>query len=71
MNVEKMTLRDWFAGMALQRLIPDDGVFKGKNDPQKAAEYAYRIAEAMVQESEKAMEREEEKIGWKPGDMRE
>jgi hypothetical protein len=50
-----MTLRDYFAAKALQRLIPDEGWIEGKIDPPacEATKQAYRIADAMLKERSK------------------
>ena len=40
-----MTLRDYFAGQAVTRLMSADGVVP---DVGRMAEYAYRIADAML-----------------------
>ncbi len=42
---EGMTLRDWFAGQALSRLV-----HVGERDPDEVAELAYAIADAMLNE---------------------
>jgi len=47
---EGMSLRDWFAGMALPRALRAWGFASG----EKAAESAYRIADAMLIERDKA-----------------
>ncbi len=44
-----MTLRDWFAGMALQAML-SDWVF-GENEPQ--AQVAYKMADAMIEARKK------------------
>jgi len=44
---EGMTLREWYAGMALQ------GVFLSNRygEPEDAAEYAFQIADAMISQT--------------------
>ena len=51
-----MTLRDYFAGQALSsfRLDPDADICSGHYD--NLSEYAYRIADAMVQRKEETSE---------------
>ncbi len=44
-----MSLRDWFAGMALQAML-SDWVF-GENEPQ--AQVAYKMADAMIEARKK------------------
>jgi len=44
-----MTLRDWFAGQALAGLL----AHASGEDPHKAPEMAYRLADAMLAEREK------------------
>lgn len=39
-----MSLRDWFAGMALQGILPKQG-----NAFETAADYAYRVADLMLE----------------------
>ncbi len=39
-----MTLRDWFAGQALSNKYAET-----ETDPNKAAEWAYQIADAMLE----------------------
>lgn len=58
MSVPGMSLRDWFAGMALQGVV--SGVesrtteWKGKQlEPKDVAFYAYTLADAMLAEREK------------------
>lgn len=47
-----MSLRDWFAGMALQGLIADEGYSTNKW-PFNLVLDAYKIADAMIAEREK------------------
>ena len=46
-----MSLRDWFAGMAMQGQIIADQ--RAADNPEKAAERAYANADAMIKEREK------------------
>ena len=46
-----MSLRDWFAGMAMQGQIIADQ--RAADNPEKAAEWAYANADAMIKEREK------------------
>jgi hypothetical protein len=48
---EGMSLRDWFAGMALQGYLaaPDDGAI-ARGNPAVVAEWAYGAADAMIAE---------------------
>ena len=46
-----MSIRDWFAGMALQGQIIADQ--RAADNPEKAAEWAYANADAMLKEREK------------------
>lgn len=39
-----MTLRDWFAGQALAHNYTEN-----EGDPNKAAEWAYQLADAMIE----------------------
>ena len=44
-----MTLRDWFAGMALPGVINKGGLFDSDEVPRnEIAEYCYRMADAML-----------------------
>lgn len=45
-----MSLRDWFAGMALQSLIENGVLVDGKEsvDPNDYADVAYKYADAML-----------------------
>lgn len=43
-----MTMREWFAGMAMQGLLAD-----GCHDPKSVAQKAFEVADAMLAESEK------------------
>lgn len=58
-NYEGMTLRDYFAGQALQGIIASgifvdpDGLFTGNAAPVMA-EAAYLLADAMIAERERA-----------------
>lgn len=49
-----MSLRDWFAGMALQGLISKYGCTLYKDSEKKAARASYSFADAMLAEREKA-----------------
>lgn len=53
MNADKMELVDWFAGMALQKLLPENGVYRGGDNEQTMAGRAYRVAVAMMAAREK------------------
>lgn len=46
-----MTLRDWFAGMALHSVLASDS--KVEDAPMVCAQEAYRIADAMLAERAK------------------
>ena len=48
-----MTLRDWFAGMALQGMMSGNIVKKDKLLYEKLALYAYEQADEMIAEREK------------------
>lgn len=50
-----MTLRDWFAGRALTRIIPSEGwiAHAVKECSADAAQQAYAIADAMLAERKK------------------
>ena len=45
-----MSLRDWFAGMAMNGLLSDPR-YEGTHE--QAAEYSYRMADAMLAERKK------------------
>jgi hypothetical protein len=47
---EGMSLRDWFAGQALERLASSGGMFAS---PCKAARKAYAYADAMLKERDR------------------
>jgi len=49
--LDKITLRDWFAGMALQGVAKFDG--SDAESLQKVAEQAYQYADAMLAERNK------------------
>ena len=42
-----MTLRDHFAGLAMQAVLSDEGFI---GTPEQAATYAYSVADAMLRE---------------------
>ena len=46
-----MSLRDWFAGMALQGMLADGDHAEVLNE--KMAEFAYHMADAMIEQREK------------------
>jgi len=46
-----MDLRDWFAGLAMQGLAMESIAFQGLG-VKKGVEYAYEIADAMMEERE-------------------
>lgn len=48
-GAEGMSLRDWFAGMAMQRLLAEGGRF---TEPEIGADFAYQQADAMLDERE-------------------
>lgn len=51
-----MTMRDWFAGMALQGIIAKHGIAESAWQsiaPDKNAELAYKMADAMLEERKK------------------
>lgn len=51
-----MTLRDWFAGMALQGWLaswPESQPEMTQESEQKLCEFTYRLADAMIAEREK------------------
>jgi hypothetical protein len=48
-SVDGMTLRDWFAGMALPAAIREAGRERSIGD---VVDFAYRIANAMIEERE-------------------
>ena len=48
-----MSLRDWFAGMALSGMAARDVFDEGQATPQQRARLAYIDADAMLDESEK------------------
>ena len=43
-----MSLRDWFAGQAINGIVSNAGITNGKWDALAAGEIAYRIADAML-----------------------
>ena len=45
-----MTLRDWFAGMALQGLVPADDSMASRGVYANDARHAYGLADAMLAE---------------------
>lgn len=47
-----MSLRDWFAGMAMSNLCTA-GMYDGKLKPTHIADWSYQIADAMLVEREK------------------
>ena len=47
---EGMTLRDWFAGMAMQGMITDPTT---SDNPDKCAQWSYAQADAMIAERSK------------------
>lgn len=47
-----MSLRDWFAGMALSRSL-SDGIYTDSEGMKGVAEAAYEMADAMLKEREK------------------
>ena len=47
-----MDLRDWFAGLAMQGLAMESIAFQGLG-VKKGVEYAYEIADAMMEERKK------------------
>ena len=47
-----MTLRDWFAGMALQGMLACPYDAPWKEDGQKVSQKSYEIADAMLQQRE-------------------
>lgn len=47
-----MSLRDWFAGMAMQA-IRADAAFALRSDPEQVADRAYEQADAMIAERSK------------------
>ena len=46
-----MTLRDWFAGMALQGIVADSAS-SGEWSEDRIATYAYQLANAMLKQQE-------------------
>lgn len=61
-NIEGMTLRDWFAGLALQGATSTGGLYKYPKDPrtyeQYVAEYSYEYADAMLKARKKGQKNE-------------
>lgn len=51
-HAEGMTLRDWFAGMALQGLLLDPDSMGATEESN--AEFAYKVADAMIKAREAA-----------------
>ena len=55
-SINKITLRDYFAGQALagdlQQGAQEDMHYSWWNEPSKIAERAYKIADAMIKERE-------------------
>ena len=49
---EELTLRDWFAGLAIQGLAMESIAFQGLG-VKKGVEFAYEIADAMMEERKK------------------
>lgn len=47
-----MSLRDWFAGMALQGILNNSNAFANMSDKDVAAN-SYRAADAMIEERSK------------------
>lgn len=52
-NVQGISLRDWFAGMAMQGIIANGGTNYNAVGQAEDAELAYNIADAMLAEREK------------------
>jgi len=50
-----MDLRDWFAGLAIQGLAMESIAFQGLG-VKKGVEFAYEIADAMIEERKKKNE---------------
>jgi hypothetical protein len=48
-----MTLRDWFAGMILSGILAGREQEYGIEDHEDIAEYAYKMADAMLKERNK------------------
>ena len=58
---EGMSLRDWFAGMAVTGIINDDGAKRkaaeqGVEGPEAIAYFAYKLADAMLRAREEQAE---------------
>jgi len=53
-----MSLKDWFAGMALQAMLRQDGVFKNAASMEKLAAAAYDAAEAMMKVQKERQEKD-------------
>ena len=51
-NLTGMSLRDWFAGMAMKGLITDDG-YASPHWPSNLVEDAYKTADAMLKARDK------------------
>ena len=57
---EGMSLRDWFAGMALQGILSNSEIDGNRFDPDKMAEWSYQTADAMIEARKSAQRRPHE-----------